>query len=301
VKCLVQKEYQIRGTTFTDVTIAETVPARSAKHALGIIQRKYGSRLKKPFDIYTVTQFEDGVEAPEVAPQRPIDQLLPDEDILRIATEIRDNMPVDPDEYRLFRSIFKPIIQRLAHDLWNDVNIVTKEELEEELYVYVINEFLPRYTPGRGKLFSFIKMKLKSRVVRKWGREKYVNAEKPNARAKHEILEEYARGLKDKAERGSLEQEMSKVMTACKEIYTQDKNLTVRERRVLFSWIVGLGLHKKLVRSKKQIQALEIIYGPKSLTEAEAAQSLGLAQATLHKNKVRGEKNILKNATKELN
>lgn len=292
-------EYHIRGTTSTEIDVSETVTAKSEKHALGLIQKKYGTKLKKPFDIYTVTQLEEGAELPEEALRRAIDQLLPDDDILRIAGAIRAKSQVDPDEYRLFRSVFKPMIRRLGQDLWTDVTIMTKEELEEELYAFIINEFLPRYTPGRGRLFGYMKMNLRSRVIRKWRREKYVNAEKPNAKAKYAILEDFARGVGAAAERVSRETERNKAILACKMIYTENPPMTIRERREFYTWIVRLGLHKELVRSEKQRQALEMIYGSDGLTEAEAAQQLGLTQATLHANKVRGEANVLKNAAKK--
>ncbi|MBB3111959.1 hypothetical protein FHS18_004027 [Paenibacillus phyllosphaerae] len=295
---MIERDYHIRGTTFTGVQVNETSKAKSAKHALGLIQKKYG-KLKNPYDIYTVSKLADGGELPEEESLKGIPQLLAVEDILRITNALRENGEVDSDEYRLFRNAFKPMITPLLQDYWNDVTILTKEELEEELYADIINEFLPKYNPERGRLFGYLKMKLRSRIKRNWKREKYVNAEKASAKAKYEILDEYARGISVSIELYSREQEKNEAMLACKRIYTEKPDMSLPQRRAFYSWIVRLGLHHDLLRSEQQIAALELIYGPDELTEGEAARRLSLSQATIHINKSRGEANILKNGAKK--
>jgi len=292
-------KYQIRGITFDGVTVDESVQASSPRAALRYILIKYGTRLKKPYEIFIPSQIEDVSQIPNADMLRPIEPPLPDEDVLRIAEMLKSNEHVDEEEYLRFKAYFRPMIRRAVRDLWNDTTIATHDDVEQEMYAYIITEFMPKYSSKRGRIRTFIRVKVVSRLKKMWKREKYVNADKASARPKHEILQEYARSLLHPPdEEMSLEGQRTQILEACKEIVKKRLKLTLPQRRTLFQWIVRLGMHQEFLRHKRQIQVLEIVYGQDCLTEVEAAAALGVVQQTLNINKNRAERNFFDNVEK---
>lgn len=285
--------YQIRGVTFEGVVVDESVQAPTEKAALRYIFFKYG-RLKNPYDIFVTSQIEDVSQIPSANMLRPIDPLLSDEDVIRIGIMLKSNKHVDEEEKKRFDAYFRPMIRRAVRDLWNDITISTRDDIAQEMYEYIIMEFLPKYSSQRVGIRKFIQTRVESRLKKKWKREKYINADNnASSHPKHEILKKYARSLPDiTVEDINQEDERKKILEICIKVVINQMKLSVSQRRALFQRIVRLNLHKEFLRRKKQIQVLEIVYGQENLTEVKAAASLGITQQTLNTNKNRAERNF---------
>ncbi|KRE73921.1 hypothetical protein [Paenibacillus sp. Soil750] len=294
-------DYKVQGTTFHGIVVDEFVTAPSEKVALGYVKQRYGSNLKKPFQIFTLRRIEDLTEVPSGTLPQPIEPVLTDSEALEIAWKIKRNEAIANSELIRFKSYFRPLIKRVVRELWNDVTIMTREELEEQLYEDIITEFIPKYSRDRGKLLTLIRIKVESRVKRIWKREKYVNADNSSsAKPKQFILEQYALASQHSPKvELSREEQRKWVLQSCVEI-ANGHHLPLPERRTLFQWVVQLGIHLQILRRPRQIQVMELVYGQRELMEKEAADLLGVTQPTLNLTKNRAERNILLEAKKEL-
>lgn len=285
-------QHQIHGTTFTGITVEEGVRAVSVKAALRYIFIKYG-RLRKPYDVFVQSTLAQDYDVPNADRLRPIDPLLADEDVLRIAALLKANEWVEEEELLRFRAYFRPMLRRAIRDLWRDVNVITKEDAEQELYEDIIREFMPKYKRKRGRIRTFIRMKIEGRLKRNWKREKYINADKKStAKSKHEIMEQYAylHSLPIEQE-SNPEDDRMKLIEASKKVISDDYKLSLNERRVLFQWVVRSGLHYEFLRRPRQKNVLDLLYGSTQMKEIDAAAALGVSQPTIHSTKIRAEQN----------
>ncbi|OXM87064.1 MULTISPECIES: hypothetical protein [Paenibacillus] len=288
------REYRISGVTFSGVKVDEAVNAYSLPSALRVILLKYNERLKKPYTIFLISTIEDISQLPDSRPLRPIDPLLSDDNVIRIGALLKANLFVTEEDKSRFIGYFHPMVRRAVSWLWTDASIATHEDKEQEMYSAIIAEFLPSFSPELGRLRRYIKLCVQRRLIRDWNQEKYINAGKTTARPKHELLEEYNRQLQARDIPLTDEGERQKLINACIRIIQEGTELTMNNRRGLFEWVVRTGLHRELIRYKKQVEALDLVYGTTSMTEIEAAITLGVSQQTLNKNKCRGEASLFK-------
>lgn len=293
--------FQVRGTTvITNKQIQMAVDVESPEEALSTANRLHGWLRKKGLDIYVESVLEGPEDFPEAS---PLNRLVPsrsDEEVIRIALEIRMNR-VSREDYEAFCHYFKPMIQSAVQFLWKGMTRVTPSDMESDLIHDIAMEFMPRFDSTKGKMRPFIKLNILNRLIKLWHRETYVNGNKAKPRA--DALREYARLHSYPEERLDQDQKRAFVIGLAHRLVRSDEKMKIKVKREFYRRVLELNLHQECLDSDEQKGALFHCYGV-GLTEAKYAERIGVTQPTVHCNKARAEKGVLqylvKNFAEEL-
>ncbi|WP_169091445.1 hypothetical protein [Paenibacillus sp. PL91] len=282
------EKFQVRGFQLDGTEVREEVQAVDEQSALSLVRKKHG-QLRKGYDIYTTKLIVEPEDFPDKKTETAHLKNLEVKEIMRIATAIRENSVTSAD-YGQFKIQFRNMVRSALGSYWNDVADVPRADKEDEMYRYIAMEFIPRVDLEKG-FYRYIRINVISRIRRDWRRNKFVNGNKDKNRI--DALREHliSQNTDEQRDPEQLRESLQRMAAATNK---QEIKLSLEHKRLFFGLVVQTRLHKAALKSERQREAIEQCYGKNPVTEAQSAFISGSTQQNVHKNKTRGEKNILK-------
>ncbi|OME75936.1 hypothetical protein BK120_30190 [Paenibacillus sp. FSL A5-0031] len=282
------EKFQVRGFLFDGTEVQEDVQAVDERSALSLIRKKHG-QLRKGYDIYTTKLIVELGDFPDKKMETAHLKNLEVKEVMRIAAAIRENT-VTSAEYGQFKIQFRNMVRSALVSYWNDVADVPRSDKEDEIYRYIATEFIPRVDLEKG-FYRYIRINVISRIRRDWRRIKFVNGN--NDKNRVDAIREYL-SLQNTNEQRDPEQLRESLKRMAITINKQEIKLSLELKRLYYGLVVQTRLHKAALKSDRQREAIEQCYGKDPVTEGQQALISGSTQQNVHKNKSRGEKNILR-------
>lgn len=285
--------YFITGTTLEGRKIAVSVEANNESHALSQIYNQYGKL--QPYQIMKLNILEEPYIS-EQAPKHFFPKMLHnDEEILKMIERINMNQG-SFDELEAVREHFDPIIKGAVNSPALVLSIDESEEIVDRLFIDILKEFSSTFSPDRGRLLSYIKMKVRDRALVYHDRLKYVNANnKKNRRLRSSLLKEHFDELCRQEDNLDNDVARVKVISTIQAI-SEDvfRRVPRKFKEDLYERITELGIHDELLRSERQKAIFNLAYGPQRLKQLEIAAKLEITQGTVSITMRRAKENILK-------
>lgn len=196
-------------------------------------------------------------------------------------------------EYKELEHLLSPIVVRTLNDYWGKVPGVTIEEILSEIIYDILYEFIPKFDMTKGRLLSFIKMKVRSRIKKRWTRETYINADITEKRIpKKNVL----KNLDLNTYNGSLDAETLATLlkNIAKKVLKEEMPMSLQTRKLFFNLVHKSQLYKQILAEGPQRNVFERYYSEIPQVEKDIALALGITQQTVNTTKKRAERNIIK-------
>lgn len=289
--------YFITGTTLEGRKIAVSVEAKNESHALSQIYSQYGKlRLYQIMRLDILQEPYNSIQA-----SRHFFPKLQhsDDEILQMIERINMNQG-SFEEFEAVKKHFDPIIKGAVNSPTLVLSIDEREEIVDRILIDILNEFSSTFSPDRGRLLSYIKMKIRDRVIVYHERLKYVNANnRNNRRLRSNLLKQYFDELSRQEDDLDDDVARIKVISTIQAISEDAFRKVPRKfKEDLYVRIAELGIHDKLLRSERQKAIFNLAYGPQRLKQIEIAAKLAITQGTVSVNITRAKDNILKKIRK---
>lgn len=289
--------YNISGYNAMNRRVNESVQALNEKHALSMIHQNHGELTV--LDISQTSFLDKPIEViPEVkkyyTPSR-----YQDNEIIDMLDAIRTDQGSQSD-YKAVKEHFTPILTAAVEDYrYNDLTATEQEDYKELLLLDIVNEFGPKFSAQRGRLLSFMKLKIRDRMHIYYNRRTNVNSNnKEKRRPRSEALKEYFETSNLPPQDIDLDEARMNLARVIQQI--GDTKFTGVPRRVIEDMherIVDLELHH-LLNLKKQKHVYALAYGPKRLKQRDIAVLLNTSQPNVSVTLKRAKKNIWKKIMK---
>ncbi|MEN1990270.1 hypothetical protein [Paenibacillus hubeiensis] len=285
--------YNIQGNTVEGSKVNEDVEADNAALALSQIHSRYGM-LRRPYQIVK----RDVLKGPYGSAQKP-KRSYPilkhsDEEILQMIDRIKTNQS-SSDELHAVKEHFEPIINAAVNSPSLLLSEDERQEIADQISQDILMEFSISFSPYRGRLLSYIKMKVRSRVDVYYKRLKYVNAnDKKKRRFRSTVLKEHYDEISRQPDHLDDETARLGLISTIQSISEETFNEVARKAKEdVYERIAELGFHD-LLRSKRQKLIFNLTYGPERLKQIEIATKLRITQGTVSVNLKRAKENVLK-------
>lgn len=286
--------YNIQGSTLEGFKVYEYVEADNKSHALSQIHSRYGMLrrsyqvikhevLKEPYDF--------GQELEQLYPNLKRD----DEEILQMIERIKTNQS-NFKELNAVKEHFEPIVKAAINSPTLALSEDDRDNIADRIFNDILIEFSSSFLSHRGRLLSYIKMKVRSRVFLYYLRLKYVNAnDKQKRRPRSIVLNGYYEELRRQPDNQDDESARLSVITKIQAVSVEEFDaVSSKIKGDLYERIVELRLHD-LIRSKRQREIFYLSYGPERLKQIEIADKLKITQGTVSLNLKRAKENVMKN------
>ncbi|GIP49004.1 hypothetical protein J53TS2_25950 [Paenibacillus sp. J53TS2] len=274
-----------------------SVEAINESHALSQAYSQYGKL--RQYQIMKIDVLQEPYDL-EQAPKHFFPKLqYSDEEILQMIERINMNQG-SFEEYKAVKEHFDPIIKGAVNSPTLDLSIDEREEIVDHILIDILKEFSYSFSPDRGRLLSYIKMKVRDRVKVYQERLKYVNASnRKSRRLRSIVLKEHFDELSRPEINLDDDLERAKVISTI-QVIPEDafRKVPRKFKEDLFERIAELGIHNELLRSERQKAIFNLAYGPKRLKQIEIAANLKITQGTVSVNMKRAKENILKKIKK---
>ncbi|OIB03786.1 hypothetical protein AK95_09250 [Paenibacillus sp. LC231] len=283
--------YQITGIQITGRPVNETLQAVSENHALSIIYNKYGklADLGVSKISFLDAPFENMLEVKKYYNRSNYE----DSDILEMLIQLKAKEG-NQAHYEAVKEHFTPILNAAVSDYrYNDLSAADKEDFKDKLMYDIINEFTEKFSADRGRLLSFIKLKVRDRMSVYYDRKVNVNSNnKEKKRSRSEAVREYIEISTLPPQDEDIEAARLSLISTIQLIGNMDLKGIPRKRiEDTHERIVDLRLDY-LLNLKRQREVYTLAYGPNRFKQRDIAELLNITQPTVSLNLKRAKRNI---------